>query len=56
MYNNKPLETMESFKYLGPEVLTNHKWNECTTRSLEARKRVFHALENICKFIFSTLW
>ena len=29
MYNNEPLETVESFKYLGLEVPSNHRCNEC---------------------------
>ena len=37
---------MESFKYLGVEVPSNHRWNECATRRLEARKRAYYAFEN----------
>ena len=31
MYNNDPLECVESFTYLGLEVPSNHRWNECAT-------------------------
>ena len=66
MYNNEPLECVESFKYLGLEVPSNHKWNECATRRLEAGKRAYYAFENTCnlgdikcwvlkKYLFDTL-
>ena len=29
VYNNEPLEVVESFKYLGLEIPHNHKWNNC---------------------------
>ena len=62
-----PLECVESFKYLGLEVPSNHKWNECATRRLEAGKRAYYAFENMyailgilnvgsSRNIFSTLW
>ena len=38
MYYNEPLECVESFKYFGLEVLSNHRWNECASRCLEAGK------------------
>ena len=41
MYNNGPLEYVESFKYLGLKVPSNHRWNECVTRRLEVGKRTF---------------
>ena len=31
IYDIEPLETMESFKYLGLKVPSNHRWNECAT-------------------------
>mgnify|MGYP000698120891 CR=1 FL=1 len=31
MYNNEPLECVENFKYLGLEVPSIHRWNECAT-------------------------
>ena len=31
MYNNEPLDTMERFKYLGLEIPSNHRWNECSS-------------------------
>ena len=49
MYNTEPLEIMESFKYLGLEVHSNHKWDECSTRCLEAGKRVYYPFGNICR-------
>ena len=55
-----------SFKYLGLEVPSNHRWNECATRRLEAGKRAYYAFENTCnhgdikcwvlrKYLFDTL-
>ena len=66
MYNNEPLDCVESFKYLGLQVPSNHRWNECATHRLEAGKRAYYAFENtlnhgdiICwvlkKYIFDTL-
>ena len=66
MYNNEPLECVESFKYLGLEVPSNHRWNECATCRLEAGKRAYYAFENTCnlrdikcwvlkKYLFDTL-
>ena len=37
---------MESFKYFGLEVPSNHRWNECVTRRIEAGKRAYYAFEN----------
>ena len=48
MYNNNPLETMESFKYLGLEVPLNHRWNECVALLLAMGKRAYNAFENTC--------
>mgnify|MGYP006973832245 CR=1 FL=1 len=42
MYNIELLEIRESFKYLGLEVHSNHKWDECATRCLEAGKRPYY--------------
>ena len=46
MYNNESLECVENFKYLGLEVLSNHRWNECATYRLEAGKREYYTFEN----------
>ena len=35
MYNNEPLECVESFKYISLEVPSNHRWNECAIRRFE---------------------
>ena len=66
MYNNEPLECVERFKYLGFEVPSNHRWNECATRRLEAENEHImhlrtHANMEILNVgssrkIFSTLW
>ena len=48
MYNNQPLECVQSFKYLGLEAPSNHRWNECVTHRLEAGKRAYYAFENTC--------
>ena len=39
VYNNEQLEVVESFKYFGIEVLSNHKWNKCNTCHLQVKKR-----------------
>ena len=66
MYNSEPLDCVECFKYLGLKVPSNHRWNECATRRLEARKITYYAFENTCnhgaikcwvlkKYLFDTL-
>ncbi|MCO5572471.1 hypothetical protein L7F22_026226 [Adiantum nelumboides] len=45
--NKEPLEVVESFKYLGLEVLGNHKWKDCAMCHLEAGKRAYYAFENV---------
>ena len=63
VYNNETLKVVERFKYLVLEVSTNHKWHEC---AMEAGKRAYYALENMCnagdvkcwvlkKYLFDTL-
>ena len=48
MYNNEPLETIYSFKYLCLEVSSNYKWNEYATCCLETGKTTYYAIENTC--------
>ncbi|MCO5596586.1 hypothetical protein L7F22_050651 [Adiantum nelumboides] len=48
VYNKEPLEVVESFKYLGLEVLANHKWKDCAMRRLEAKNKAYYAFENMC--------
>ncbi|MCO5560476.1 hypothetical protein L7F22_014091 [Adiantum nelumboides] len=48
VYNKEPLEVVESFKYLGLEVLINHKWKDCAMRRLEVGKRAYYAFDNMC--------
>ena len=48
MYNNEPLDCVESFKYLGIEVFSHYRWNECVTRHLEVGKRACYAFKNTC--------
>ena len=66
IYNNESLECVESFKYLGLEVPSNHRWNECATLRFEAGKGAYYAFENTCnhgdikcwvlkKYLFDTL-
>ena len=57
---------MESFKYHGLEVPSNHRWNECGRHRLNVGKRAYYAFQNICnlghikccvlkKYLFDTL-
>ena len=38
--NNEFLEIVEGFKYLGLEVPSNHRWNECATHRLDVSYKV----------------
>ena len=53
---NEPLKSMESFKYLGLEVPSNHKWNECSINHLEAGKRAYYAFDNTCNHRENKYW
>mgnify|MGYP000329522522 CR=1 FL=1 len=66
IYNNEPLECVENFKYLGLEVPSNHRWNECAPRRVEVGKQAYYTFENTCnhgdikcwvlkKYLFDTL-
>ena len=48
VYNNEPLEVVESFKYLRLEIPHNHKWNKCAMQRLEAGKGAYYTFENKC--------
>ena len=56
MYNSEPLECVESFKYLGLEVPSNYRWNECATHRVEANKRAYYAFENRCNLRDIKCW
>ena len=43
---NKDNSCVNSFKYLGLKVPSNHRWNEWVTCYLGAGKRVYYAFEN----------
>ena len=66
VYNNQPLEVIDSFKYLGLKVPSNHKWKGCAMQCLEAKNRAYYAFKNMCnageikcwalkKYLFDTL-
>ena len=66
MYNNESLECVESFKYLGLKVPSNHRWNECATSAYRQEGEHImhlrtHAIMEILSVgfsrnTFSTLW
>ena len=37
-YQGKPIEAVDSFKYLGLEIPSDHKWYKCTTKRRENGK------------------
>ena len=48
VYNNEPLGIVESLKYLGVEVASNHRWNECVACCVDARKGGYYAFNGTC--------
>ena len=40
---------MDSFKYLGLEIPSDHKWHRCATKRRENDKRAYYNFENMCK-------
>ena len=65
-YQGKPIEAVNSFKYLGLEIPSDHKWYQCATKRRENGKRAYYAFENMCrqagiqswnlkKYLFDTL-
>lgn len=65
-YRGEGLETVESFKYLGIEVPSNHKWQSCVDKRIVAGWKSYYAFENTCrraqigswrlkKYLFDTL-
>ena len=55
-YSNESLKNLESSKYLGLEVPSNHRWNEFASRCLQAGKRAYYAVKNICNGGETTCW
>ena len=47
-YNDRPIENVTDFKYLGIEIPSAHKWSKCMDRRLAATKRMYYMLETIC--------
>ena len=47
-YNNRPIENVSEFKYLGIEIPSSYKWNRCMDRRLAAAKRMHYMMETIC--------
>ena len=48
-YQGKPIEAVDSFKYLGLEIPSNHRWYKCATKRRENGKRAYYAFENMCR-------
>ena len=47
-YNDRPIENVTDFKYLGIEIPFAYKWSKCMDRHLATAKRMYYMLETIC--------
>ena len=65
-YQGTPIEAVDSFKYIGLEIPSDHRWYKCATKRRENGKRAYYAFENMCreaeiqswhlkKYLFDTL-
>jgi hypothetical protein len=48
-YQGKPIKVVDSFKYLGIEIPSDHRWYKCATKRKENGKRSYYAFENMCR-------
>ena len=55
-YQGKPIEVVDSFKYLSLEIPSDHKWYKCTTKRREHGKRAYYAFENMCRQVDIQSW
>ncbi|MCO5579440.1 hypothetical protein L7F22_033295 [Adiantum nelumboides] len=56
MYNGQSLEVVDSFKYLGINVRSNHAWGHCAQSTIEASKAKYYEFENMCKQSVTKRW
>ena len=48
LFKGKQIENVSSFKYLGIDVPSDHKWGKAVERRLEAATGHYYAFENMC--------
>ena len=48
-YQGTPIEVVDSFKYLGLEIPSDHRWYKCATKRRENGKWAYYAFENMCR-------
>jgi hypothetical protein len=48
-FNNKPLETLESYKYLGLEFIEKLSWEHCISERLQGGWKATYLLQNKCR-------
>ncbi|MCO5593426.1 hypothetical protein L7F22_047440 [Adiantum nelumboides] len=49
MYNGQAIEVVESFKYLGVSIPSNHKWGQKVHNRINAGHAKYYQFENMCK-------
>ena len=49
MYQDQAIEVVDSFKYLGVDIPSNHAWGSCVRSRLDAGKAKYYQFENMCK-------
>lgn len=49
MYDGQEIEVVESFKYLGVSIPSNHNWGKCVHNRINAGNAKYYQFENMCK-------
>ncbi|MCO5582472.1 hypothetical protein L7F22_036368 [Adiantum nelumboides] len=56
MYDGQTLQAVESFKYLGIYVPSNHAWGNCVQNRIDAGQAKYYEFENMCKQSVTKRW
>lgn len=56
IYDGKEIERVQTFKYLGIDVPSSHKWGDCVQRRMDAGWGKYYRFENDCRNNDTTRW
>ena len=48
MYQGQPIESVDSFKYLGIDIPSNHAWRQCVKNRIDAGYAKYYQFESMC--------
>lgn len=55
-YAGQPIEVLPTFKYLGIEILADHRWHTCVEPRLATGKCKYYQFENDCSHTDTKCW